>query len=78
MKGERMPGSNNEHEPTLARLRTADIAMQFDGSLDASEQEQVARRVERMLDVIEELRAYPLENADEPAPVFRPIGKEQP
>lgn len=74
-----MPGSNNErdHLP-LSRQRASDIANQFPGSLDNSEQEQVAQRIERLYKAIDELRRYPLRNGDEPAPVFRPIGKEQP
>lgn len=74
-----MPGSNNEHDHLpLSRQRANDIADQFPGSLDDAETEQVAQRIERLFKAIDEVRRYPLHNGDEPAPVFRPIGKEQP
>jgi hypothetical protein len=74
----RMPGSNNEHdELPLAHRRAADIANQFPDHLDDSEVRQVAQRIERHFASIDELRRYPLANSDEPAPVFRAIGKEQ-
>lgn len=74
-----MPGSNNEHDRRpAAQQRAREIADQFPGMLDESEQDQVVQRIERMFLAIDEIRGYPLENGDEPAPVFRPIGKEQP
>jgi hypothetical protein len=74
-----MPGSNNEHDTeTLAQRRAIDISRQFPGILDDAGVKQVAQRIERLHASIEVLRRYPLENGDEPAPVFRPIGKEQP
>jgi hypothetical protein len=74
-----MPGSNNEHDSaSLPQRRAHDIASNFPGILDSDEQQQVAQRIERLLKAATDLRSYPLENADEPAPVFRPIGKEQP
>lgn len=74
-----MPGSNNEHDiPEIARRRARDIANEFPGLLDETEQEQVALRIARLYRAIDEIRSYPLENGDEPAPVFRPVGKEQP
>lgn len=74
-----MPGSNNEHDiSAVARQRARDIANQFPGMLDEAEQEQVAQRVARLYRAIDDVRSFPLENGDEPAPVFRPIGKEQP
>jgi hypothetical protein len=74
-----MPGSNNEHDiQPLSRQRARDIANQFPGVLDDAEIVQVAQRIDRLFGAIDELRKYPLENGHEPAPVFRPIGKEQP
>lgn len=74
-----MPGSNNEHDRRpAAHKRAEEIAEQFPGLLDKAEQDQVAQRIERMFHAIDEIRRYPLENGDEPAPIFRPIGKEQP
>jgi hypothetical protein len=74
-----MPGSNNQHKHrSIARRRAQDIANQFPGTLSDSEQEEVAQRIERLFRAIEDVRSYPLQNGDEPAPVFRPIGKEQP
>lgn len=74
-----MPGSNNESAmPDLATHRSVDVASQFPEALTSAELEQVTRRIQRLLGSIEVLRGYPLSNADEPAPVFRPIGKEQP
>ncbi|MEX2425413.1 MAG: hypothetical protein WD401_01500 [Thermomicrobiaceae bacterium] len=74
-----MPGSNNGHDAqSVARRRAADIASEVSGDLDEAELVQVTQRIERLFRAIDELRHYPLENSDEPAPVFRPIGKEQP
>jgi hypothetical protein len=74
-----MSGSNdNNVRPDLARHRSADIAAQFPEALNDSELEQVTRRIERLLGSIDELRRYPLTNADESASIFHPIGKEQP
>lgn len=74
-----MPGSNSGHDqPQLATLRVSDISAQFPDTLSSEHVELVTRRVQRILGSIDELRSYPLANSDEPAPVFRPIGKEQP
>jgi hypothetical protein len=74
-----MPGDNrNEQRTDPARHRTLDIASQFPDALTSGELDQVTHRVERLLSSIAELRRRPLTNADEPAPVFRPVGKEQP
>jgi hypothetical protein len=73
-----VPGSNHEHdEQPISRQRAADISSQFPGSLNDAELEQVVQRIERLMRAIEELRRFPLDNHDEPAPVFRPVGKEQ-
>lgn len=74
-----MPESNSGHDqPQIATLRVSDIQAQFPDTLSGADEDQVTRRVKRILGAIDELRAYPLTNSDEPAPVFRPIGKEQP
>jgi hypothetical protein len=74
-----MPGDNsNEQKLDQSRHRAIDIAGQFPDALNTDELNQIARRVDRLLSSIAELRKHPLSNADEPAPVFRPIGKEQP
>ena len=74
-----MPGANNEHdEQPLAQRHASDIARQFPGRLDTVELDQVAQRIERLHKAMDEVRRLPLENGDEPAPVFRSIGKEQP
>lgn len=74
-----MPETNSGHDqPPLASLRVSDITAQFPDTLSADQVEQVTRRVERVLGAIDGLRSYPLTNADEPAAVFRPVGKEQP
>ncbi len=74
-------GSNHDQpvqNGDLVSHRTQDVARQFPGLLDDTELEQVSQRVRRLTNSIEELRKYQLENGDEPAPVFRPVGKEQP
>jgi hypothetical protein len=74
-----MPGSNNEHDRRpAAEQRAREIADQFPGMLDEGEQNQVAQRIERMFSAADEVRRYELDNGDEPAPIFRAIGKEQP
>jgi hypothetical protein len=62
----------------LSQHRTVDVAAQFPDALTSAELEQVTHRIERVLGSIEEIRRYPLGNADEPASLFHPIGKEQP
>jgi hypothetical protein len=74
-----MSGSHNGHDRhSLSRRRAQEIANQIASDLSESDLVQVAHRIERLFLAVDELRRYPLENGDEPAPVFRPIGKEQP
>jgi hypothetical protein len=74
-----MPGSNHEHDDLpVAHRRARDVASQFPDQLNEAEIRQVAQRIERHFASVDELRRYSLANSDEPAPIFRAVGKEQP
>lgn len=62
--------SEDTSDEARAELVVETLAARFPGRFSAEEREKLRGQVKEMLAASTRLRAFPLTNADEPAPIF--------
>jgi hypothetical protein len=67
-----MSDLKTEKEYMFERIKTL-----YGDRLDKEQLAAIEKSLDPMIDVLEKIRSYPLENSDEPYTIFKPYRKDQ-